>query len=232
MKRIKIKLLAALTAFALFLGIGSTTITAGADEVTESPEIVTETPEISTDTETDEETPDEDEEDVETTFEGFLEWSKTEAEKYGYGNEYAAALETIKTAATQKQVTISTVASFALVAAVLVYIVYKKVTDKKFRKNVEKLSGDLSGLYDKVNELVDGVNANEKTEGEIKESATELKAEIETTGKALATFIRSFMHFADGIALKDAKKAEVQMDCINALKKLDGEVTGDEDNQK
>ena len=166
------------------------------------------------------------------TFETFLAWTEKEAERYGYGNEYKDALEAIKTAATTKQVTISTLASVGLAAAIVCYIIYKKITDKKFRQQVASLLLSYKQQVEKLNELVEGTNENTKTEQEIKQEEAELKAQMQKTTEALACLIGGFMHFADGVAMKDTKKAEVQRDCINALRKIDGEVVVDESNKK
>lgn len=158
-------------------------------------------------------------------FESFLEWSKQEAEKYGYGNEYEQALKAIEAAASKEQVTISTIASAVLALSIFAYIIYKKIVDKKFKENIsdisKKLDGDFVSLINKVGELVDGTNENTATEKEIKEKEELLLKDLKGQTEALSSLINAFMHFADGVSLKGSKKEEVQRDCINALEQID-----------
>lgn len=244
MKKLKITILSALAFVAVSFGVAFAPMTAFADEPAtsavesvETSETSAETGENSADSTTCEEVVDSAEtgensavlESETNTFETFLAWTEKEAERYGYGNEYKDALDAIKTAATTKQVTLSTIASIALAVCIVGYIIYKKITDKKFRQQVAILILSYQELVQKLNELVAGTNENTKTEQEIKQEEAELKSEMKKTTEALACLIGGFMHFAEGIALKDTKKAEVQRDCINGLKKIDGEVSNEID---
>ena len=257
MKKIIIKILIAATAFIVSLGFMGSPAYVHAEEsaVTETPSIETsaEVPESSTedgsnmpensvqtptinDSSTSEETPevsDEDKntEDLEHTFENFLIWAEQEANRYGYGDEYASALKAIKVAATQEQVTLSTVGSFLLMAATIAYTIYKKVTDKKFKTEVANLSQSLSDQLSKLNELVDGTNNNTKTEEEIKAEEQALKEETIKVKTALENLINGFMHFSSHVNMKDEYKTEVQRDCTKALKSIDGEVKANENHK-
>ena len=227
-KKILLSTFAIITAFSFsFLPISVV-----AEEVSSTPENNIKNEEIIEDNELIEETPNtennvekNDQKNVETTFEGFLEWSKKEAEKYGYGDEYAAAIETIKAAASQEQVTISTIASLAVSALVFVYIIYNKVKDKKFRDSIADLSKNLDKqlekIIDKANDLVNGTNANSQNEEIIQEKTEELKEIVSQEKQAIEGLINGFMHFTDGVKLKDGKKAEVQKDLLNALNTID-----------
>lgn len=177
-----------------------------------------------------EETP-ENTENKEHTFDDFLAWAEQEAERYGYGDKYTAAIEAIRTAATKKQVTLSTISSLLFMVAVVAYTIYKKVTDKKFKDAVANLAGSLNAQIEKLKELVDGTNNNTKTEEEIKAEEAALREELQKTNAALANLINGFMHFTDGVAMKDTKKAEVQRDCTKALQNIDGGVKVHENNK-
>lgn len=166
------------------------------------------------------------------TFEDFLAWVEQEADRYGYGDEYAAALETIRAAASEGQVTISTISSFLLMAAIIVYTIYKKVTDKKFKDDVASLSSSLSSQFNKLNELVDGTNSNTKTEEEIRSEEQALKEETQKVKDALENLINGFMHFTSHVGMKEEYKSEVQRDCSKALKSIDGEVKNDENHKE
>ena len=206
------------------------------EDSAEAPENSVETP-TTDDNANVEEIPDTEEKDensvdLQHTFESFLAWTEQEAERYGYGDQYTAALEAIKTAATQKQVTLSTIGSFALALVIVAYIVYKKVTDKKFKDNVSSLSTSLNAQFEKLKELVDGTNSNTKTEEEIKAEEQALKEEMQKTKNALENLINGFMHFSSHVNMKDEHKTEVQRDCAKALKSIDGEVEADEDHKE
>ncbi len=199
-----------------------------------SAEEVTETPEISTETEVVEEELDQDENGEKTgnneilkseqnTFESFLAWMEKEAKRYGYEDEYAKALESIKTAATTKQVTISTLVNVGLLVLGVGYIIYKKVRDKKVLKEASKLVSQTDNQLTKLNELVDATNGNSKTEQEIEKDMVALQSEMKLALSCLYDLINGFAHFVDGVHLKENKKDEVMRDCNSALKRIDGD---------
>lgn len=164
-------------------------------------------------------------EETSTTFQDFLEWSKLEAEKYGYGNEYADAIETIKTAASEKQVTLATIGSFGTSIITIAYILYKKVTDKKFRQSVADLTKTLDVEFDKLVEELKQLKVAEtetaKCGKELQEEGAEILEKITKEKQAIIGLISGFMHFADGVKLNENKKAEVQRDLINALSEIE-----------
>lgn len=251
MKKIITKLLLVVTAFAVGLGFMGAPVYAYAEDGSAVSAPSTETsasfteesdnePENSVQTPTTnnsasvEETPktdgkDENTGDIEHGFQDFLSWVEQEANRYGYGDEYASALEAIKAAATEKQVTISTVASFLLMAATIAYTIYNKIKDKKFKDNIAELSTGLNKQLEKLNELVNGTNTNTKTGGEIKEEEKALKEETTKIKNALESLINGFMHFTSAIRMSNVNKEEVRRDCIKALNCIDGEVKPNED---
>lgn len=245
MKIIK-KFLVAAAVCAVAFVFTFTPSTAYAEEIPSTPEIATETPENSNGNETGEESPENmknvegtDNEQAETTFDDFLVWSQKEAEKYGYGDEYAAAIEAIKTAATQEQVTLSTIASLLVATAVIAYVIYSKIKDRGFKNAVIELKAELETQRKGVNSLIDGENAILDGENKLLDSgnangktAEELKAEMQTIKRGFSAFVSAFLRFTDGIKLGDNKKTEVQTNCLNALKEIDGEVKVDENNKK
>lgn len=230
MKKFIKKIMLSMAALVACLGVSFTTVAVSAEEVSASSENSAVQSEYSGESTVSEEVGETEEMDENSavlesdthTFENFLAWTEQEAERYGYGDEYTAALEAIKTAATTKQVTLSTVASFALVAVFIAYLIYKKITDKKFRDSVAALVKTSLEQFDKLNELVDGTNANGKTEEEIKAEEQALKEEMKKTKKALEGLIMGFMHFSGHVGMSAASKEEVQRDCINALHEIDG----------
>lgn len=231
LKKLSLALVCALVCFGF-----ACPIVASAEEVAETPVIEQETQEVE---EVVEETQDventqENEailESEENTFENFLAWVGKEAERYGYGEEYAKALELIKTAATTKQVTVATVVNSALWLLGICYIVYKKCADKRNIAKVGELSSQVGAQLKKLDELVDATNENSKSEETIKHETEELKKEMKTTITALQCFVGGFMHFAEGVKMQDTKKDEVLRDCNNALHLIDG-VCKNEDNER
>ncbi len=240
MKKFIKKIMLSMAAIAVCFGLTFTTVAVSAEEVSATPENSAVQSEYSEESTVSEEVGEDEEtgensavlEGETNTFENFLAWTEQEAERYGYGDEYTAALEAIKTAATTKQVTISTIGSFSLAAVFISYLIYKKVTDKEFRQNVADLVDTSLEQFDKLNELVDGTNANGKTEEEIKAEEQALREEMRKTKKALEGLIMGFMHFSGRVGMSAANKEEIQRDCINALHEIDGGVSGNEDNEE
>jgi hypothetical protein len=168
---------------------------------------------------------------VETTFEDFLEWSKKEAERYGYGNEYDAAIEAVKTAATQKQVTLSTIASTGLAIAVIALIVVQKVKEKNLKKAIIEVASSLEKQREGTNNLITGANDMAKTETETNTETKKAKEEILHLERSFSSFLSAFLRFTDGVKMSENKKTEVQTNCLNALKELNGEVSDNEGNK-
>lgn len=255
MKNFKIKLVAVLSACLLFGGLGVAPVVGFAEETNapvesvESVETSVETPEEEQTEETPTEEPtvensevsepvEEEKTEEETsapvenhTFENFLAWTEQEAERYGYGEQYKQALEAIKTAATEKQITISTLCSLGLMAAVVCYIIYKKVTDAKFKKAVIELLETFDNLKDKTNELVKGTNDNSTLEEKNGEEIRNVKKKSHATMTSVYYLTEAFMNFVEGVDMKDTKKQYVLRKCNAALKEIDGEVSRNEDNE-
>ena len=259
LKNLRTKIAVLFVASALFLGVGISPIFVSAEEPTETTETTTEiagstddtqapeeipadeetdeispetNPETGTETETETEIEPDEQKKEDHSFEEFLAWTEQEAERYGYGEQYKAAIEAIKTAATQKQVTLSTFMTLGLALAIIGYILYKKISDRKFRKAVAGLVGDIHVQAGKINELVKGTNDNSKTERELKEELAQSIANLNKLTKGLASFVTGFLRFTDGVKLQDNKKTEVQTNCLNALKEMNGEVGADENNKE
>lgn len=247
MKKLIAKILVSTTAFIAGIGFISAPLYAHAEEPIVSESLIEEnsvnesynsvqTPTIS-DSSTVEEIPKtsesvENSDDVEHNFKDFLAWAEQEAERYGYGDKFTAAVEAITTAATQKQVTLSTIWSVAVTIAIIAYTIYKKVTDAKFKAEVSNLSNTLHDQLTKMNELVEGTNNNTKAEEEIKAEEEKLKEEEIKIKNSLSYLINAFMHFSSHVGMSEIHKDEVKRDCIKALNCIDGEVKADEDHKE
>lgn len=233
MKNLKIKLATVLAAMVLSFGWVLSPVAVSAEETPLKTSESVSVEEIIEEEKTSEKTAENSEvlEGETNTFENFLAWTEKEADRYGYGDEYRLAFEDIKNAATTKQVTISTVINAVLLLAGIVYIVYKKVIDKKNLAKLGEIVNQSVTQAKKLNELVDATNNNSKTEEEIKKETEELKADMRKTQEAISGLINGFMHFAESVKFKETKKDEVRRDCTNALKKIDGEVVSNENNE-
>lgn len=261
--KLKAKIVTVLTACALLAGLSIAPVVAYAEEtpvidtensvetsVSVEDEQSTEETETSENTEVSEsveseeitesvpETPAEEEIAVEEekedhTFEEFLAWTEDEAERYGYGEQYKQALQAIKTAATEKQITISTLCSLGLAAAVICYMIYKKVTDAKLKKAVFEMLNTFETLRGKLNELVNGTNVNSELEGKNGDEIKLTKKDVKKLKRSIAYYTEAFICFAEGVDMLDTKKERVLRKCNAALKEVDEveEVITDENNK-
>ena len=157
---VNVIIIAVLVAFlAVCIGFifGSNTYSARAEELT------SEAPQDSTDSTTsdemseDEETPDED---IGFDLDAFLEWVQKYADEAGIGDEYAAAVEAIKTAASEKQVTINTIASVAQLAVFIVYLIYTNVKNGRLKKQLAEVSEKLDKQIKGTNGLIERERTN------------------------------------------------------------------------
>ena len=237
------KILLYAAAFLGFLGFGiGAPLIASAEEIPETPPAIEEIPEtpeisagngeISNGTQTDEEIPEEDDKTEitveDTTFEDFLAWAGEQAKEYGYGNDFKSAMESLKTAATTKQVTISTIASAALAVIIIVITISNKIKEGKFKQTIIELSQKLDNQVDGTNALINGTNENGKNGETTKAGVEKANAEIASLKKTLSLFINAFMRFTDGVKMQTAKKDEVQTNLLNALKEVEGGAAHDE----
>lgn len=155
------------------------------------------------------------------TLEEFLAAVQKEAELYGLGDAYVNAIKGLKTAATTKQVTISTVFSAAVALGVIIYIIYSKVKDKALKKEIHELYKLLKGQNDGTNALIDGANETEKTVRSTNAKTTEAKKELDNVQTAISCLISAFLAFSDGHKYSETKKQEVERNCVKALKCID-----------
>ena len=232
MKKFIQKIMLAFACFSLGVGIAVSPITASAEDIPETSyeEVI---PETSV-----EETPvDSSEEKVDTTFEDFLAWAQKEADKYGYGDDFAGAIEAIKVAATQKQVTLSTLASAAVGFITLAYIIIKHAREKGYKAAIVKLVKDFDNKMDKnikgTNALIDGGNTIIDGETENGKTAKQTQEEVQSLKRCMTAFLYAFLRFTDGVKLGDNKKTEVQSNLLSALKEIStGEGVANETDEK
>jgi hypothetical protein len=225
MKKVKMKIAILLTAFFAFIAfcVGmaieyrkdkNTSVVLAAAETAESNENGAEIDE----TLTPEETP---EAEKSVDIEAFLAGLQKYADEAGVGDEYAKAVQAIKTAASTKQVTIATIASVAMLAVLIVYMISKHMKDVRLNKKLVELSKETEALRKGVNALIDETNANGRTAAKTEKEGREIEA-------ALSSMSKMFTLFADRVRIGDATKEEIKRENLNVQKAVNGEVTANE----
>ena len=164
-----------------------------------------------------EETPEEENESEKSfDLDAFLAFVQTYANEAGVGDEYAKAVEAIKTAASKKQVTLSTIASVAMLVVVSVYIVYTRAKNAKLNKLLLEVSKTLDAQVKGTNGLIDESNANNATGAETKKEVAEIK-------KAMAYLLTGLTAFADRFNIGAASKESVKREFNRAAQAIDGD---------
>jgi hypothetical protein len=150
------------------------------------------------------------------------------AESEGYGSEWERIITQLKTAATEKQVTLSTVSVVVMLAVFIAYLVFKAVKRKEWKKTFKQLSDDLRAVSAVANEqlkgtnaLIDEANANVKVSEKTKAETETIKKEEQKIEKALSLLISAFMTFSEGCKYSASKKSVVEINCAQALKELE-----------
>ncbi len=209
-----------------------------AEEETTEEETPAETQDSATDgaqsdeTAQDEETPDEDKETQETEdsadkvefdLDAFLAYVQKYADQAGIGDDYAKAVEAIKTAASEKQVTISTIASVAEFGVFLVFIIYYHSKNGALKKSIIELSKTLDLQVKGTNGLIDGSNANGQTATETKQEVDELKSDIKALKSGFSYLLSGLSSFVERFNIGAASKETVKREFNRAVKQIDGE---------
>lgn len=149
-------------------------------------------------------------------LDAFLAFVQKYADEAGVGDEYAKAVEAIKTAATQKQVTLSTIVNGGLLLVMLVYVVAKSIKKKKETAALAKASAQLTNQTSAMNQMIDELNANEKTAQETEKRLLKLEA-------GFRDFIKGFMTFVDRTRVDKESKEAIKHELNAAIRDTDGE---------
>lgn len=153
-------------------------------------------------------------------IDAFLEALKPYADKAGIGNEYKKAVEAIKTAASKKQVTISTFASCAVVVVLVVFIIWKNTKDGQMKRQLVQIAHRLDEQVKGTNALIDDANAQNKTN-------TKAEAEIRQLKKGVAHLAKMFSLFTERVNLGASTKEEIRQESLTAQKVVNAEVDGE-----
>ena len=175
-----------------------------ADSVTEPP---------ASDTDGTEEEPEEPAPDY--NLDDFLAWVQEYADAAGLGNEFANAVEAIKSAASEKQVTISTIASVGVFLAVVVLLIKEHLSKKNLAKLLAEVSEQLKAQTEGTNGLIDESNANGKAVSQTKDKA-------DRTADALVHIVKGLSTLANRTNIGAAYKEQIQTEFNAAEKSLGG----------
>jgi len=129
-------ILVALLSVCIGLVFGTSTYSAAAEETSIEPSQDSTDEATSDDSSVVEETPSPE---PEFDLDAFLAWVQKYADQAGIGSEYAKAVEAIKAAASEKQVTISAVASVVQLLVFVVYLIYTNVKNGKLKKQLKEV---------------------------------------------------------------------------------------------
>lgn len=145
----------------------------------------------------------------------FLAWVQEYADAAGLGNEFANAVEAIKTAASEKQVTISTIASVGVFLAVVVLLIKEHLSKKNLAKLLAEVSEQLKAQTEGTNGLIDESNANGKAVSQTKDKA-------DRTADALGHIVKGLSTLASRTNIGAAYKEQIQTEFNAAEKSLGG----------
>ena len=189
----------------------------GADESAQdsATDSVTEPPASDIEEEPEEPAPDYD-------LDDFLAWVQGYADAAGLGNEFANAVEAIKTAASERQVTISTVFSVGVLLAVIVLLIKEHLSKKNLTKLLAEVSEQLKAQTEGTNGLIDESNANGKAVSQTKDKA-------DRTADALGHIVKGLSTLASRTNIGAAYKEQIQTEFNAAEKSLGG--AADESNK-
>ena len=152
----------------------------------------------------------------------FLAWVQEYADAAGLGNEFANAVEAIKTAASEKQVTISTIISVGVLLTVIVLLIKEHLSKKNLAKLLMEVSEQLKAQTEGTNGLIDESNANGK-------AVTETKDKADRTADALVHIVKGLSTLANRTNIGAAYKEQIQTEFNAAERSLGG--AADESNQ-
>ena len=152
----------------------------------------------------------------------FLAWVQGYADAAGLGSEFAAAVEAIKTAVSEKQFTISTIISVGVLLTVIVLLIKEHLSKKNLAKLLAEVSEQLKAQTEGTNGLIDESNANGK-------AVTETKDKADRTADALGHIVKGLSTLTSRTNIGAAYKEQIQTEFNAAEKSLGG--AADESNQ-
>lgn len=212
-------------AFILGVGIGVSSQNASAEELTSGADSVQDNSsvDLSSEDETSQDSANDSvTEPPEYDLDDFLAWVQGYADKAGLGNEFKDAVEAIKTAASEKQVTMQTIMSVGVFAVIIVLIIVENVRKKNFIKQLAEMAERLKAQTDGTNGLIDESNANGKAVAETKEKTEALTVSLKHLTKGLSVL-------ANRTNIGAAYKEQIQEEFNAAEKSLGG--AADESNK-
>lgn len=163
------------------------------------------------------------EKEIDFDIDAFLAYVQKYADEAGIGDDYAKAVEAIKTAASEKQVTISTIASVAEFGIFLVFILYSRHKNGALKKSMIELSEKLDAQLKGTNGLIDESNANGQTAGETKKQVDDLASDMKSLKIGFSYLLSGLSSFVERFNIGAASKETVKREFNRAVKHIDGE---------
>lgn len=229
--KFKTKIAAAVASVMVIFGVGAATVTAGAETVEETPivnteignEIAPETDETITNDTLGEETGNGENTGEITldlsnlSYEDFLAVVDTLAKETGNEDLWAATLESVKKAVDEKQLTLSTVASFVVSALLVVKIVSDWILKKKEKQHIAQAHTDSETLKTQSRALNSIMDEEEKISSGMAESLAREKR-LAAAGAEQNAALRCLVR---GVQLHDTARDEALRHLNNSDKLYD-----------
>ena len=151
----------------------------------------------------------------------FLAFVQKYADEAGIGNEYKKAVEAIKTAASRKQVTLSTVASVVQLAVFVVYLISTNVRNGRLKKQLKELSEKLDAQIKGTNGLIDESNANGVTGQTTKKAVEQVRKDVRGIEKAIECLLTGFTILTDRFNIGAESKETIKREFNRAAREIE-----------
>ena len=151
----------------------------------------------------------------------FLAFVQKYADEAGIGNEYKKAVEAIRTAASRKQVTLSTVASVVQLAVFVVYLISTNVRNGRLKKQLKELSEKLDAQIKGTNGLIDESNANGVTGQTTKKAVEQVRKDVRGIEKAIECLLTGFTILTDRFNIGAESKETIKREFNRAAREIE-----------
>lgn len=151
----------------------------------------------------------------------FLAFVQKYADEAGIGNEYKKAVEAIRTAASRKQVTLSTVASVVQLAVFVVYLISTNVRNGRLKKQLKEVSEKLDAQIRGTNGLIDESNANGVTGQTTKKAVEQVRKDVRGIEKAIECLLTGFTILTDRFNIGAESKETIKREFNRAAREIE-----------
>lgn len=151
----------------------------------------------------------------------FLAFVQKYADEAGIGNEYKKAVEAIRTAASRKQVTLSTVASVVQLAVFVVYLISTNIRNGRLKKQLKEVSEKLDAQIRGTNGLIDESNANGVTGQTTKKAVEQVRKDVRGIEKAIECLLTGFTILTDRFNIGAESKETIKREFNRAAREIE-----------